>query len=97
MAVVFVIIGLALIISAIRNTWSTPSTGLQALLVSDFTSSANGSVPFGIWILAIFSIGALGYIPGFRTLSNGLLVLVIIVLLLSNSGFFGKFQKAVGQ
>jgi len=86
MALFFLAVAIVFIVTAIRGTTSQ----LLVLLKSDFTTSNN----FGIWILAVAAVGGIGYIPGLKTVSNGLLVLVVIVLLLSNKGFFSKFQQA---
>ena len=87
MPLFFLVVGAGLIVVAIRNQTSQ----LVTLLKSDFTGSGN----FGVWIVAIAGIGALGTIPGFKTVSNGLLVLVVLGILLSNKGFFTQFQQAV--
>lgn len=87
MPLFFLVVGAGLIVVAIRNQTSQ----LLKLLKSDFTGSGN----FGIWIVAIAGIGALGTIPGLKTASNGLLVLVVLGILLSNRGFFTQFQQAV--
>ena len=87
MPLFFLVVGAGLIVVAIRNQTSQ----LVTLLKSDFTGSGN----FGVWIVAIAGIGALGTVPGFKTVSNGLLVLVVLGILLSNKGFFTQFQQAV--
>jgi hypothetical protein len=93
MPILFLAVGIALLIAAIRNTLVTNGSnpGLFTLLQQDFTSSNN----FGIWILAIVILGALGYVPALRLISNGLLLLIVVVILLSNKGFFSQFQSAV--
>ena len=87
MPLFFLVVGAGLIVVAIRNKTSD----LVKLLQADFTGSGN----FGIWIVAVAAIGALGTIPGMKTVSNGLLVLVVLGILLSNKGFFSQFQQAV--
>ncbi len=89
MPLFFLVVGAAFIAAALRGK----QADLFALLKADFTGSSN----FGIWVLAIGLVGALGYIPGFKTLSNGLLVLVILVILLGNKGFFSTFQQQVSS
>lgn len=39
---------------------------------------------FGVWALAVFGVGALGWIPGMTTISRYLLALVFVVLALRN-------------
>jgi len=96
MALVFLVVGIAFIVSAIQNT----SSNLLSLLKGDIVPASGNSGGFGIWILTLFIVGAVGYIPNYRGVSNGLLVLVVLVILLANSkiggGFFQKFGSAVG-
>lgn len=89
-------IGVVLIISAINNTQSQ----LVVLLKNDFTGQAN----FIYWIAALLIIGAIGYVEKLKPVSDGFLVLVILVLLLSRGnpqfnsagGFFKQLQAALG-
>lgn len=81
----FLIVGLTLVVSSVRGT----SGELLTLVKGDFTGSNN----FIAWILAILVIGALGYIRPLQSPSRAMLVLVVLVLFLSNGGFFSKFQQ----
>lgn len=40
--------------------------------------------PFGRWALAVFGVGALGWVPGMQTISRYLLALVFVVLIVRN-------------
>lgn len=62
------------------------------LLKGDFSGPGN----FVNWIVSILVIGALGYIPKLKGLSDAFLFLVILVLFLSNKGFFSKFNSQLG-
>jgi hypothetical protein len=91
MGFVLIFIAVILIITALRGT-----TGqLGSLLMQDFTGKNN----FGIWLFAFFLIGALGYIPSFKKLSDAFLLLVIVVILISNDkngqGFFTELTAAM--
>jgi len=88
MPLIFLILGIIFIIAAVRNTQPSLFANLQA----DFTGANN----FFIWVIAIFAIGAIGYINGLRTLSNALLLLVVAVIILSNKGFFSQFAQQTG-
>lgn len=88
MPFVLFIAGLLLIVSAVRGK----TDSLYALIKNDLTGT-NSFVP---WIISIFFIGALGYVPSIRPITNAFLVLVIIVLFLSNGGFFAKFIQQTG-
>lgn len=88
MPFVLFIAGLLLIVSAVRGK----TDSLYVLIKNDFT----GTDSFVPWIISIFFIGALGYVPSIRPITNAFLVLVIIVLFLSNGGFFAKFMQQTG-
>ena len=65
---------------------------------SDLYSALSTDIPdFGIWAIAIVALGVIGYVPGLKPISKGLLALVIIVLVLNNyapilSGFQNAFK-----
>lgn len=87
MGFALLIIGLLMVITGARGTYAQ----FGAQVASEFTGQNN----FTYWILAIGSIGALGYIPEIRTISRYLMALVIIVLFLDHKGFFAQFQSAL--
>lgn len=89
MALGFFFIGLILVISAIKGTHSQ----LASLLASEFTGAGN----FWLFIAGIVFLGSLGYIPALRNTSRGLIALTLIVLLLSNGGFWQKLTDAVSN
>jgi hypothetical protein len=80
MPLVFLAIGVLFLVSAVRGTQDS----LFSLLSDDFTGKNN----FLLWIVAIAFIGALGMVEDLRKLSNAFLLLVVVVILLSNKGFF---------
>ena len=83
----FLIVGIVLVVSGVRGT----SDDLYELLQGEFTGHPN----FLNWLLAILVIGSLGYIDKIRTVSRAFLVLIIVVLFLSNKGFFDQFMKQI--
>lgn len=85
MPFVLILVGILMIVVAIRNTYAD----LGKELVDDFTGPTN----FFYWIAALFVIGAVGYIDELKTPSRMMLALVLITLLLSNRGFFEKFVQ----
>jgi hypothetical protein len=94
-----VIIGIVLLVAAIRNTLSGPG-GLLTLLKGDFTGPNN----FIYWMVAILIIGAIGYIPDLKKLSVAFITLVIVVLFLKRGnaqgiggGFFTQFATALSS
>lgn len=94
MAFALLIIGITLVVAAVRDTQGT----LISLIQGDFTGPGN----FWYWIAAILALGALGYIPRLKPVSDGLIVVVIIALLLSrgdpkNGGFFKKLTDALNM
>lgn len=92
MALFFILIGIALLISGFKGT----SAQLVELLKEAFQPSDTGVTPFGIWIVALFAVGAIGYSEKLRPLSNAFLALVFVAMILSNRGFFNQFRTAVG-
>ena len=76
-----------MVASGVRNTQGD----LWTLVKHDFTGSDN----FVYWLVAILAIGSLGYVEKIRPAANALLALVIIVLFLSNKGFFPQFLSQI--
>lgn len=67
------LIGVVLIVAAIRNSHSTL-----------FTAIATDVPQFVVWGAAIVAVGAVGFIPGMKPVSRGLLALILVVLILQN-------------
>lgn len=82
-----VAIGVLLIVSAIRNT--------AGQLAQQLAGDLSGKNNFLFWLAGLGAVGALGYIPALRTFSRVLLALIILVMALSNNGFFTKFEAAI--
>src|SRR5215831_12537415 len=72
MPFVLILAGVVLLISAVRNT----QQDLFFLLSNDFTGPNN----FIYWFISILIIGAVGYIPKMKPISDGFLILVIVSL-----------------
>lgn len=87
MAFPLIIVGLLMVITGARGTYAQFGT----LIASEFQGSNN----FLYWILALGSVGAVGYIPALRTPSRLLMTLILISLFLSHKGFFAQFQSAL--
>lgn len=79
--------GLLMIITGINNTYGQ----LGAQLKSDFT----GDKSFVLYIAALGSVGAIGYIPSMRRFSHMFMALILVSLVLSNKGFFQNFSAAL--
>jgi hypothetical protein len=73
MTLVAIFAGIVLIVAAFRNS--------QGAL---FTALSQDVPPFVVWGAALLAIGAIGFVPGLRPVSRGLLALVITVLILNN-------------
>ena len=82
-------IGILLLVSGVRNTQGD----LFTLLKNDFTGDQN----FGYWVIAIGIVGAVGYSNRLRSVSHAFLLLLLIVLFLSNGGFFKKFTDQINS
>ena len=94
MSFALLLIGIVLLVAAVRGTQDQ----LVFLLKADFTGPAN----FGYWVVVLLVLGAIGYIERLKPLSDGLLVLLILVLFLTRGrpgaaggGFFEKFAAAL--
>jgi hypothetical protein len=81
------IIGIIILVSAIRGT----SGALFSTLKSDFTGSGN----FLYWVIAILVVGSIGYIKKLQPISSAFLALLLVVLFISNKGFFAQFQSGI--
>jgi hypothetical protein len=88
------IIGVVLLVSAVRDT----QDDLFTLVKGDFSGQGN----FIFWVISILIIGGIGYVPKLKPISDGFLVLVLLVLFLSkgdpskaSGGFFEKFSAAL--
>lgn len=83
MTLVVLAIGIVLLVSAFRGTYGTLFTALGT------------DVPgFVIWAAAIVALGAIGFIPGLKPISRGLLALVIVVLIFQNyANILAGFQQ----
>lgn len=86
MPFVLIIAGIVLLIVAVRNTQDQ----FFYLLQGDFTGKNN----FVFWVLAILIIGAIGYVPRLKPISNAFLILVVLVLILTKGQ--GLFDKTSG-
>jgi hypothetical protein len=82
-----IFVGVLFLVVGYRGT----ERDLITLLKGDFTGPGN----FIWWIVSIMVIGALGYVPKLKSLSDGFLVLVLLVLFISNPGFFSQFTRQV--
>lgn len=89
------IIGIALIISAVRDTQGD----LLVLVANDFIGPNN----FWYWVAALLMVGAVGFVDRLKPLSDGLLVIILLGLLLASGdpgkaggGFFKRFVDALG-
>lgn len=87
MILVLLAIGAILIVAAFRNSQGSLFTALYE------------DVPaFMTWAAAIFAIGAVGFIPGLKPVSRGILALVLVVIVLRNyqniiAGFDSSWSK----
>ncbi len=82
MSLVALIVGVVLIVSAIRNS--------QGAL---FTALGTDVPAFVVWGAAILALGMIGFIPGLKPISRGLLALVFVVIFVRNyAGIIAGFK-----
>ena len=85
MLLVALIIGVVLIVAAIRGTQGT----LFSALMQDVPA-------YVVWAAAIVGLGAIGYVPGLKPASRALLVLIFVVIVLHNyQKIIAGFQSVV--
>lgn len=89
MALGLFFMGLILVVSGIKGTQSQ----LASLLASEFSGAGN----FWAFIFGLAFLGMLGYIPGMRNTSRALICLTLLVLMLSNRGFWSNLVEAVNN
>lgn len=82
-----VTIGLLLVITGFQNTYSQ----LGSQIAKDFTGPAN----FTYWIIALGVVGALGYNDSLKPFSRAFMALIVVVIFLSNKGFFAALNQAI--
>jgi len=87
MPLVLIFLGVLLIVAAYRGT----QDDLFELLKGDFVGSQN----FFYWIVSIFVVGAVGYIPRMKPISDAFLVLILLMLFIRNDSFFSRFNEQV--
>lgn len=73
----FVFVGVLLIITGVKDTY----VALGKEVADDFSGKQN----FFTWVMALGSVGALGYVEKLRPFTNAFMVLILIAMVLSNS------------
>jgi|SRR5216684_4216624 len=89
MPLLFIGTGVIFLLTGIKGDGSE----LWQLIQGDFSGKNN----FVYWLLSILVLGSLGYIEKLKDLSRLFVVLVLIVLLLDNKGFFAQFQAFINS
>lgn len=96
MPLALILLGVLFLTAAVRGdkcNGQQCSDLLFQTIKDDFTGPNN----FIYWGIALFIIGAAGYYKPLKPLSNAFLGLVILVLFISNRGFFAKFMEQIGS
>lgn len=96
MPLALLLLGVLFLTAAVRGNKCNGqqcSDVLFQTIKDDFTGPNN----FIYWGISLFIIGAAGYYKPLKPLSNAFLFLVIMVLFLSNRGFFVKFMEQIGS
>lgn len=86
MPIVAIILGAVLVVIALRGTEYEFGDQLE----SDF-----GQTAFWSWAAAILFLGALGYVPALRRVSQYSVGLVVLVMVLRNGGLFTQLARFV--
>lgn len=98
MPIFFIVVGSLLIASGVNGK----SSDLISLVKGDLVPSSSNNGGFALWAVAIFVIGALGYVKPLKPIANSFLVLVVLVLLITKGnpnspggGFIAQFNNAI--
>ena len=86
MVLIALLVGALLIVAAFRGTQGT----LFGALGQDVP-------PFTVWAAAIVLVGALGYVPGLKPVSRGLLALIFVVIVLKGYSAIISGVEAASQ
>lgn len=89
MPLLFIGTGLILVLTGLKGDGGK----LWGLVQGDFVGPNN----FVYWMVAMLVLGALGYIPALEKLSRLFVILVVVVLLLDNKGFFAQLQAFINS
>lgn len=94
MPLALILLGVLFLTAAVRGD---KCNGQQCsdLLFTTFKSDFTGPNNFIYWGLALFIVGGVGYYKPLKPMSNAFLGLIVIVLFLSNQGFFQKFLEQI--
>jgi hypothetical protein len=87
MPILMLTLGIVAVVTAINGSFKQFVTQLESDLTGQFFN----------WLLAVFAVGLIGYIPGWEKPSRLFLALIIIALIFSNQGVIAKLQQAIGQ
>lgn len=85
--IILIIIGVVLIVSGVRGK----SGDVGKILADDFS----GGSSFTYWIIAVILVGIVASFSQSRKLGTAFFSLMLVVLFLSNGGFFAKFQSQI--
>lgn len=88
MAFPLIFIGLILVIVGARDK----TEEFEKLISSDLLGEGN-ETPFLAWIIAVLVLAAIGSYKPLRGITDGFLILIGLVIILSNRGFFNEFQR----
>ena len=87
MPLMFLAVGILFLVLARNGTQGD----FEQLLKSEFS----GSQSFIVWASAIVLLGLLGFFKPVRPVTDAMIGLIVLVLLISNQGFFAKFNAAL--
>lgn len=87
MPLVAILAGLVMVDLAFRGT--------EHLFARQLAADFGQGTEFLSWAAAVLILGALGYVPALKTVSNGSVALVIVVLVLRNGGLFQQLSSVI--
>lgn len=94
MPLALILLGVLFLTAAVRGN-KCDGQQCSDLLFDTIKDDFTGPNNFIYWVIALFLIGAAGYYKPLKPFSNAFLGLIILVLFISNNGFFEKFAEQI--
>ncbi len=90
-------VGMLLVVVGLKGTEKELAAQLQYDLTGTDANGNHTRAGFIVWLAAILSIGALGYVPVIQKPAQYLLVLILVVMVINNNGVFSSIIGALND
>lgn len=97
MPFVIIIIGVMVLLSAIKGSYQAFGNQIAADLQGQSTSATTGKAPVGYiyWVSSIVAIGLVGYYSPLQKFSRTFMLLILVGMVLANRGLFQQLSTAL--